>query len=286
MIVRIMLLATLMLAAGSVGAAEVADPFPRMASAYLVQIQGKTVWARRPVRRLPQASLTKIMTAILVLERCKLDEVVTVSRRAAGETGSRIGLRVGERFRLEDLLAAMLVASANDACHALADHLAGSEERFVSLMNARARGLGLDNSRFANACGHDAPNHYSTARDLAILAETALKNPAFGRLVSSKRLKIRTVDRRRAFSLVNRNKLLGRSVGVSGVKTGYTENAGRCLVALAERDGTRVLLVLLNAPHRFRDAVVMIERAFAVAPPGRFGNRSTAPFSNRSGHHQ
>lgn len=286
MIVRIMLLATLMLAAGSVGAAEVADPFPRMASAYLVQIQGKTVWARRPLRRLPQASLTKIMTAILVLERCKLDEVVTVSRRAARETGSRIGLRAGERFRLEDLLAAMLVASANDACHALADHLAGSEERFVAMMNARARGLGLDNSRFANACGHDAPNHYSTARDLAILAETALKNPVFARLVTIKRLKIRTVDKKHAFLLVNRNKLLGRSVGVIGVKTGYTENAGRCLVALAERGGTRVLLVLLHAPHRFRDAAVMIERAFAAAPPGRSGNRSTAPFSNRSGHHQ
>ena len=148
---RVLACLLLLVSAGPAAAAE--NPFPSVASAYLVKIQGRTVWAGGASRRLPPASLTKIMTALLVLETGRPDDVVTVSRAAARETGTRLGLRVGERLTVTDLLTATLVRSANDACRALADWREGSEARFVRLMNRRASALGLRDTHFANACG-------------------------------------------------------------------------------------------------------------------------------------
>jgi D-alanyl-D-alanine carboxypeptidase (penicillin-binding protein 5/6) len=162
-----------------------------------------------------------------------------------------------------ELLAATQIGSANDACHALADHVAGSEAKFVALMNARARELGLSNTRFANACGHDAPGLYSTARDLARLAETAMGNPVFAKMAGLEDGWISTVGKAREFSLENKNLLIGRYRGAIGVKTGFTGSAGKCLVALAERGGKRVLLVLLNAPDRWWKAEEILDAAFA-----------------------
>jgi D-alanyl-D-alanine carboxypeptidase (penicillin-binding protein 5/6) len=142
-------------------------------------------------------------------------------------------------------------------------------------MNSRARELGLDDTRFNDPCGHDQPNHYSSAHDLAILAETALKNRTFRELVSRQQLQIRTVDGRRRFTLRNRNHLLGRYPGATGVKTGYTEAAGRCLIALAERGDTRVLLVMLHARNRWQDAAAMLDRAFLQAGRVTFANRTS-----------
>ena len=252
------------------------DPFPRVASSYILNIDGKPVWAHRPERRLLPASLTKIMTALVVLEREDLDRVVIVSRGAATESRTRIGLRRGDRMRVGDLLAATLIYSANDACRALADHVGGDRKRFIMLMNARAGELGLNETHFNDPCGHDEPHHYTSARDLAILAETALGNQTFRELVSRQQMLIRTVDGRRHFLLRNKNHLLGRYPGVEGVKTGYTGSAGRCLIALAERDGTRVLLVMLHARNRWHDAAAMLDRAFVQAGKPAFANRTSA----------
>ncbi|KAF0220473.1 MAG: D-alanyl-D-alanine carboxypeptidase [Geobacteraceae bacterium] len=246
-------------------AVAAADPFPRVATSYFLKIQGNTVWSHNPDKRLAPASLTKIMTALLTLEHGGLDDVVTVSRNATAETGTRIGLRAGYKMRVRDLLAAALLQSANDACHALADHVGKDEKRFVVLMNARSKELGLRDTRFSNACGHDHPRHYSSAHDLAILAETALKDPTFQRLVSLEQLDVQTVNGKRTFHLRNKNELIGRYQGVVGVKTGYTEKAGRCLIALAERDGVQVLLVLLHARNRWKNADAMLDRAFSLA---------------------
>lgn len=247
-------------------AAGPGDPFGNVAAAYLVKVDGREVWARNPERRLPPGSLTKMMTALLVLERADLRSVVTVSREASRETGTRLGLALGDRMPVIDLLAATLIGSANDACHALADHVEGSETKFVVLMNARAREMGLSNTRFANACGHDAPGMHSTARDLARLAETAMGNPVFAKMAGLEDGWISTADAGKKFSLENKNLLIGRYRGAKGVKTGFTGRAGKCLAALAERGGKRVLLVLLNAPDRWWKAEEILDAAFADGP--------------------
>ena len=248
----------------SAWAAGVRDPFPDRAASYVLRADGATIWAHRPDLRLPPASLTKIMTALLVLERGRLDETVLVGGPAARETGTRIGLAIGDRMRVADLLAATLLGSANDACRALAEHVAGSEAEFVRRMNARARELVMDGTRFTNSTGHHDPGHYSTARDLLLLTETALRNEAFAELVATVRKEIRTADGRRRFLLENKNEMVGRYPGAVGVKTGYTKEAGPCLAVLAERGKSRVLLILLNAPNRWWDAVAMLDSAFAL----------------------
>ena len=249
--------------AARVEAAGPGDPFGNIASAYLVKIDGREVWSRKAEAPLPPASLTKMMTALLVLERADLRGVATVSGEASRETGTRLGLAPGDRMPAIDLLAGTLLGSANDACHVLAEYVAGSETKFVALMNARAREMGLSNTRFANACGHDAPGMRSTARDLARLAETAMGNPVFAKMVGLEDGWIATAGAEKKFPLENKNLLIGRYRGAVGVKTGFTGSAGKCLVALAERGGKRVLLVLLNAPDRWWKAEEILDAAFA-----------------------
>ena len=244
---------------------ETEIPIPTAAASYLVQVNGVRLWSRETQRKLPQASLTKIMTALLVLEKGKAEELITVRNTAAHETGSRIGLRQGDRLHTKDLLAATLVNSANDACRALADHLGGTESRFVFQMNRRAQELGLGNTHFANACGHDHLEQYSTAADLALLAEIAMRHQAFAELVRTVELRIGTVNGQRTFRLENKNELVGRYQGAIGIKTGTTAKAGKCLIALAEREENRVMLVMLRAPERWWQAVAILDRAFAFA---------------------
>jgi D-alanyl-D-alanine carboxypeptidase (penicillin-binding protein 5/6) len=229
-----------------------------------VKRDGRTLWAGHAEARLASASLTKMMTALLVLEDGRLDEPVTVSRAAARETGTRIGLRAGERFRAGDLLAATVVRSANDACRALADH---ASPAFVERMNARAAALGLADTHFVEPCGHDRPGQYSSAADLARLAEEVMRHGEYARLARLPRAAIATLDGRRRFRFGNTNALIGRYEGALGVKTGTTEGAGRCMVALAERNGVRVLVVLLKARDRWWNAAGLLDRAFEAAPP-------------------
>jgi D-alanyl-D-alanine carboxypeptidase (penicillin-binding protein 5/6) len=238
-------------------------PFPVEAASYLVQVNDETRWESEVGRRLPPASLTKIMTVLLVLEQYQPEEVVTVSSAAARETGTRLGLKAGERMRVGDLLAASLLMSANDACHSLADHVAGDEQRFVQLMNRRAGEWGLKATHFTNACGHDAAQHYSSASDLATLAGKALGYPAFVELVAKRALTIQSADGSRSFALENKNALIGRYDGAVGVKTGYTRKAGKCLIALAQRGGVKVLLVMLHASNRWWDASDILDYAFS-----------------------
>lgn len=239
------------------------DPFPDAARSYALYAGGKLLFAHEPDSILPPASLTKIMMALIVLERTKPDDIVVAGRAAEEETGTKINLRAGERYHVIDLLAATLLQSANDACRALAEHIGGSEGEFVKMMNSRGLKLGLKKTRFRNACGHDAPGHYSTAADIAKITFAALENRTFARMVSLVYGTIGTLDGRRELRLENKNELVGRYEGAIGVKTGFTMKAGKCLVALAERDGTRVLLVLLNAPDRWWKAVAMLDAAFA-----------------------
>jgi D-alanyl-D-alanine carboxypeptidase (penicillin-binding protein 5/6) len=241
------------------------SPFAHPPPSYLLQVNGRTYREKGPdIRRAP-ASLTKIMTALIVMEHCRMDEVVTVSRGASRETGSRIGLRRGDRLTVRDLLAATLIASANDAARALADHEAGNQQAFVKQMNERARSLKLHNTRFTNACGHDHAGLYSTANDLAILADRALRIPLFADLVARRAMRIATLKGGRSFGLRNKNRLIGRYPGALGVKTGTTPNAGQCLVALAERGDTKVFLVIMQAKSRWRTAPAMLDAGFAAS---------------------
>jgi len=240
------------------------DDFPDVAQAYWVEIDGRPTWAGRADQRLPMASLAKLMTALLVAESGRLDQDVIVSAAAAAATGTRLGLRAGEGFRAADLFTATLVRSANDACRALADWQGGNLATFVSRMNARAAELGLHDTTFANACGHDAPGQGSSVRDLAKLARVAMAQPLIAAQVKRTDSSFASLAGR-TFSIKNTNALLAQYPGTLGVKTGYTPGAGRCLIALVQRDGHEVLVVMLHAPDRWWDTVALIELAFAQA---------------------
>jgi D-alanyl-D-alanine carboxypeptidase (penicillin-binding protein 5/6) len=204
-----------------------------------------------------------MMSALVAIESGRLDETVTVSRAASRESGSRIGLKAGQQLRMRELLGAMVVRSANDACRAIADHFGVT---FVTRMNQRAASLGLRDTQFVDPCGHDQAGQYSTAADLARLAEQAMQHAEFARLARTERLTISTVDGTRKFRFNTTNALLGRYTGAIGVKTGSTGRAGNCVVAMAERTGVRVLLVLLHANNRWWTAHGMLDEAFAQPP--------------------
>jgi D-alanyl-D-alanine carboxypeptidase (penicillin-binding protein 5/6) len=257
---RVVFALAVSLAASAAWALE--DAFPKAASAYLVLRDGRPLWGASVERRLPPASLAKMMTALLALEAGTLDREATVSRAAAAETGKRLGLKAGERVKAANLLAATVIGSANDACLALAEHVGGTRERFVATMNDRARALGLANTHFADPCGHDRKGQFSTAEDLAKLASAVSGRPEYLKLAALRRASLRTANGSREIAFTNTNALLGRYPGVLGLKTGYTEGAGTCVVALVERDGTRVMLIMLHASERWWDAVAILERAF------------------------
>ena len=244
------------------------DPWPRAAAAYLVVVNGAVLWARAPDQALPPASLTKIMTALLVLERWSPDDIVTTSPLAAAATGSRLGLQAGDQLNMASAFEALLVTSANDACTALAEHTAGSIAEFVRRMNRKAQELHLDETSFRNPCGLDAPGHRSSARDLYRLTILAMGKPEFARTVQKTGITISTLGGRR-LSKSSGNQLLGRLAGTVGVKSGFTSGAGKCLVALVRRGSDEVTLVLLNAPDRWWSASILVEDAFAALDASR-----------------
>jgi serine-type D-Ala-D-Ala carboxypeptidase (penicillin-binding protein 5/6) len=228
-------------------------PVIKAAALYMVELQsGRVLLEKNSTRRLPPASLTKIMTALVALGAAPLQEVVKIDGRSLVHHSS-YNFRSGEEFLLRDLLTAMLVASANDACEAIAWHIGGDDKRFVAMMNERAGALGLQDTHFVNPCGFDAPDHYSTAADLATLTEQALQQPFFSMMVRTLTRDISTVDGTRKMSLHTTNELLV-DPDVNGVKTGYTSKAGRCLIASMFKDGQRLLLVGLNVADRWEQA--------------------------------
>lgn len=220
---------------------------------------GRILYAYEADRRLSPASLTKIMSALVMLEYGRLEEPVTVSREAAAARKMHLRLRAGHIFRLDDLVRAMLITSANDACLAAAIHVGGSEDKFVDLMNAKARTLGLTHTHFSNACGFDSPTHYTTAQDLVTLTELALQHPLFRSYVREERGILTAINANRSYLLRTTNRLFGRMSGVEGVKTGFTSKAGRCLIAKVSQDGRELLLVLLHATSRWNTATHLIK---------------------------
>jgi len=215
--------------------------------AFLVEnaTTGEVLAQRDAQLRLPMASITKLMTALVVLDYARLDDVVTVGRGAASLGESTIGLVPGEQLTVRDLLAAALIQSANDAADALAVHVAGSEASFVRLMNEKARTLGLRDTHFANPHGLDAEGHYSSARDLTALARAAMRTPVVRDIV---RRQTATIAGGR--KLETWNDLLARFPGLIGVKTGHTENAGWSEVAAVRRPGFVLYATLLGEPTR------------------------------------
>ena len=238
-------------------------PIIKAAALYMVELQsGQVLLEKNATRRLPPASLTKIMTALVALESAPLHEVVKIDGRALVHH-SAYNFLPGEEFLLRDLVTAMLVASANDACEAVAWHIGGDDKRFVVKMNERASALGLQDTHFVNPCGFDAPEHYSTAADLATLTERALQQPFFAMMVRTLVRDISTVDGKRKLSLHSTNELLVDS-DVNGVKTGYTSKAGRCLIASMFKDGHRLLLVGLNLMDQWKQATSLLHYGHAV----------------------
>lgn len=227
---------------------------------------GQTLAADDGRERRPIASLTKIMTAVLALERLALEDLVTVGPNAAAQPGAAVGLVVGERVSVGDLLHAMMLASANEAAVALAEHLAGSEDAFVSLMNERAAELGLLDTIYFSATGLD-DRGLSSARDVAALTRRAFGFPAFARIVRATSHRIPSPSGE-ARVVQTRNELLGTYEGAIGVKTGQTTLAGHCLVAAAERNGVRLLAVLLGHPEEsFGDAAALLDHGYAAYAP-------------------
>lgn len=210
------------------------------------------------------ASTTKIMTTIVILEKSDLDETVTVSAKAGGTGGSRLGLKRGDKASVKDLLYGLMLRSGNDAAVALAEHVGGSVKEFAELMNENAIELGLTNTHFVTPHGLDDANHYTTALELAKLTDYAMDNETFAKIVGTKSTTIYINNQPRQIN--NTNELLGVLNGVVGVKTGFTNNAGRCLVTETKRNNMDIITIVLGADtkkDRTKDSVNLIEYTFS-----------------------
>ena len=210
------------------------------------------------------ASTTKIMTSIVILEKADLDEMVTVSAKAGGTGGSRLGLKKGDKASVKNLLYGLMLRSGNDAAVALAEHVGGSVKGFAELMNEKASELGLTNTHFVTPHGLDDANHYTTALELAKLTDYAMNNETFSKIVGTKSIMIYINNQPRQIN--NTNELLGALNGVVGVKTGFTNNAGRCLVTETKRNNMDIITIVLGADtkkDRTKDSVNLIEYTFS-----------------------
>lgn len=217
-------------------------------SKHIVAIDRKTLsilYEKAPFEKFPMASTTKIMTCIIVLERSDLSKIITVSKEAATVNGSTLGLKENMEISINDLLYGLMLRSGNDCAVALAEEISGDVESFANLMNEKANILGLKNTNFVTPHGLDNENHYTTAYDLAILTDYALKNEKFKSIVSCKNYTFVFDGYSRTIN--NTNELLGNLNGVYGVKTGFTFNAGRCLVSACKRDNLDIIVVVLGA---------------------------------------
>ena len=234
------------------------------ASAIVMEAQNGTVLLSHDAEtERPMASTTKIMTALLALENGQLDELVTASERAFGVPGTSIYLSAGETLTLHDMLYGLMLASGNDAAVAIAEHIGGTVEEFCARMTARARELGCMHTVFLTPHGLPKEGHYTTARDLATIAREALRSSTFREIVSTTRASIPWPGREYDRILNNKNKLLTTYPGATGVKTGYTKAAGRCLVSSAKRDGMELICVVLNCPDWFNESTRLLDEAFS-----------------------
>ena len=238
-------------------AAQAEAPQTSAAACALLCEDGSFVYEVNADSRLLIASTTKLMTALVSLENAAPEETVRIPKDGYAVEGSSMYLIPGERYTLRELLLGLLLASGNDAALALAEHVGGSVEGFVRLMNRRAEALGLTNTHFENPHGLDAPGHYSSARDLARLMLCCLENPAFRALCAKRSAEVK------GLTLLNHNKLLAICPGCCGGKTGYTRAAGRCLVSCCEREGLRAVCVTLGDPDDWNDHIRLYDWLYA-----------------------
>jgi len=225
---------------------------------------GNVLFSKNPDEKRSPASITKVMTVLLAVERGNLDAEVFIPAAAAGIGGKKARIVPGTRVRMESLLWAILVYSGNDTAYALARHVGGTEPEFIKLMNRRAEELGLKNTHFMNSHGLTQQGHYSTARDLAILSREALKNPLLRKMVSSKFVYFSEFGGREDLELESTNNLLWEMPDALGIKTGYTAAAGHCLASMARRDGRELIAIVLGSDKEnyWRDAQAMLEYGF------------------------
>ena len=224
---------------------------PRIAASSAIVMDfasGRILYEKNAYIRRSIASTTKIMTAIVAIENGDFEDDVTISKRSAAIGGSTVGLKQGKTYKLKDLMYAMMLRSGNDAAIAIAEHIGGSVEEFAQMMNRKAAEIGAENTNFVTPHGLDDPQHYSTAYDLALITQYALKNPIFAEIVSTKSS---TFEGR---GINNTNEMLSLYPGTDGVKTGYTGQAGRCLVTSVSLNGNRYISVVLNCASRTQRA--------------------------------
>ena len=224
---------------------------------------GKILYGKEENEKRKMASTTKIMTAIVVLENTNLDDIVTISSKAAGTGGSRLGLHKDDKISIQDLLYGLLLCSGNDAAVALAEHVSGDLSNFANMMNSKATSLGLSSTHFVTPHGLDDDNHYTTAYELALITNYALKNDVFANLVKTKTYTISINNHPKTLS--NTNELLGNLDGVYGVKTGFTNGANRCLVTAVKRDNMDIICIVLGADtkkDRTKDSINLINYSF------------------------
>ena len=243
------------------GSVSVADASGGSGYAVIEVSSGRLLNGSNENLRLPMASTTKAMTALVVLENASLTDIVEIPPAAVGIEGSSVYLKKGERFTVEELLYALMLRSGNDAAVALALHTSGSVEEFVRKMNERAALMGLKETKFVNPHGLHDENHYTTAYELALIAAEGLKNPHFKRIVSTKNIVIDGEGHEKRY-FANKNKILYNYEGATGVKTGFTRDSGRCLIASAERNGMEVVAVALNYYDYFELTARLMDEAF------------------------
>lgn len=236
--------------------AKSAEPSVSAKSAVLYEAQSqKILFAKNENQRMPMASTTKIMTALAVLDTLSCSQTVTIPRDAVGIEGSSAYLKANEVWTVKDLLYALLLQSANDAAVALAIASDGSVSAFAERMNEKAKTLGLCDTHFENPHGLHSENHYTTAKELALIAAEMMKNPLLRQISATKVYRTEVAGEAKVF--VNHNKLLSRNKNAVGVKTGFTKNSGRCLVGATEKDGLKLISVTLNASNDWNDHEAM-----------------------------
>ena len=245
------------------------------------RLSGSILYGKSENEKRKMASTTKIMTAIVVIENSNLDDIVTISSKAAGTGGSRLGLHSNDKISVRDLLYGLLLCSGNDAAVALAENVSGSLENFADLMNSKSNALGLTSTHFVTPHGLDNDEHYTTAYELAIITNYALKNEIFCNLVGTKNHTVLINNSPKTLS--NTNELLGNLNGVYGVKTGFTNGANRCLVTAIKRGNMDLICIVLGADtkkDRTKDSIALIEYAFKNFEMINIQEKITNEFAN------
>ncbi|CUH94073.1 putative secreted protein [Propionispora sp. 2/2-37] len=248
---------------GNICKAAEAPPEITAKSAIVIEaMTGKVLYAKDAEERRYPASTTKIMTLITALEYGKMDDIVTASENAANTEGSSLWLSKGETLTMRDMLYGIMLVSGNDATVSVAEHISGSVDEFAKLMTEKAHLIGAVSTNFTNSSGLPDPNHYSTAHDLARIAAYGYKNDEFRKIVSTKNIIIPWPGKEHDRDLYNENRLLWLYDGANGVKTGYTDAAGRCLVSGAQRHGIQLVAVVLDSERMWDDSMVLLDYGF------------------------